>query len=63
MGVCFNLNQNKIFMNKNKELIEKIEKWLDSNPWLENYCIILIVVGLSYLTVITLAWLLSFINF
>ena len=48
---------------KNKELIEKIEKWLDTNPWLENYCIILIVVGLSYLTVVTLSWLLSFINF
>lgn len=48
---------------KNKELIEKLEKWLDANPWLENYCIILIVLGLSYLTVVTLMWLLSFINF
>lgn len=63
MEVCCNINQNKIFMNKNKELIEKLEKWLDANPWLENYCIILIVVGLSYLTVVTLSWLLSFINF
>ena len=63
MEVCFNLNQNKIFMNKNKELIEKIEKWLDANPWLENCCIVIIVVGLSYLTVVTLSWLLSFINF
>ena len=63
MEVCFNLNQNKIFMKKNKQIIEKLEKWLDSNPWLENYCIIIIVVGLSYLTVITLSWLLSFINF
>ena len=48
---------------KNKEKIEKLENWLNANPWLENYCIILIVAGLSYLTVITLSWLLSFINF
>jgi len=50
-------------MKNNKQIIQKLEKWLDANPWLENCCIILIVVGFSYLTVVTLSWLLSFINF
>ena len=63
MGVCFNLNQNKIFMKNNKQIIEKLEKWLDANPWLENCCIILIVAGLFYTIIDTFVWLLSFINF
>ena len=48
---------------KNKELIAKLEKWLDANPWLENYCIILIVAGLFYTIIDTFVWLLSLINF
>lgn len=47
----------------NKEIIEKLEKWLDANPWLENCCIILIVVGLFYTIIDTFVWLLSLINF
>jgi|GEM_PF-1825254 len=47
----------------NKEIIEKLEKWLDANPWLENCCIILIVAGLFYTIIDTFVWLLSLINF
>lgn len=43
---------------KNKELIEKLEKWLNNNPWLENICVISIIMGLSYLIIVNITWLL-----